>query len=200
MSKSKAAEALKFLDDLDNLEPGVPPASASSGSAPPTSATTNTGDAADVLKFIDEITLKSSEPRRSVTPAPLERPASRASIVTPTGTIKKATERVRVGSPAPSSAGSTAASQRAEPSQTSTTATKDNQTEGAGKSGGWGWGSVWTSASAALQQAREVVDERVKHLPNQEYASKLREEVLGYVPKNLNREELGKLGRSLFFV
>ena len=60
---------------------------------------------------------------------------------------------------------------------------------------------MWTSASAALQQAREVVDERVKHLPNQEYAAKLREEVLGYVPKNLNREELGKLGNlGLFFL
>lgn len=189
MSKSKAEEARKFLDDLDNLQTGTPPP-ASTGSKTSAGTTANADDPADVLKFIDEITQKSSEPRRTV-----DRPASRASIVTPTGTIKKATERVRVGSPAPSSAGSTTASQKAEASPqaaTAGTSAKDASAEGTTK-GAWGWGNVWSSASAALQQAREVVDERVKHLPNQEYAAKLREQAMGYVPKNLNRDELERL-------
>ncbi|THH11805.1 hypothetical protein EW145_g408 [Phellinidium pouzarii] len=196
-SKSKAEEALQFLDDLDNLSPAPP---ASGGSAASTNSS-NPNDPTDVLKFIDEITQKSSEPRR-LTPSPLERPASRASIVTPNGTIRKATERVRVGTPTPGSAGSIAsiAAQKSEssqsgssPAQTETSA-KDADAEASGK-GGWGWGSVWTSASAVIQQARSAVDEGVKHLPNPEQALKWREEVIGYVPRN--KEQLEKFGNDL---
>ena len=61
-----------------------------------------------------------------------------------------------------------------------------------------GWGginSVWTSASAALQQAKSVVDEQVKHLPGNEQAKKWSEGVMGYV----NTEHLEKLGMIVFF-
>ncbi|KAI5124446.1 hypothetical protein M0805_008330 [Coniferiporia weirii] len=193
-SKTKAEEALQFLDDLDNLSPAPPASGGSAASVNPS----NPNDPADVLKFIDEITQKSSEPTRT-TPAPLERPASRASIITPSGTIRKATERVRVGTPTPNSGGSAAArgtddsSSRSSPARAETPA-KDAGA-GAGGRGGWGWGSVWTSASAALQQARSAVDEGVKHLPNPEQALKWREDVIGFVP--VNKEQLEKFGNDL---
>ncbi|EJD04308.1 uncharacterized protein FOMMEDRAFT_19571 [Fomitiporia mediterranea MF3/22] len=196
-SKSKAEEALQFLDDLDNYSPE---ASAHGGNAPVADAA-NPSDPADVLKFIDEITQKSSEPTRT-TPAPLERPASRASLATPGGTIRKATERVRVGSPAPSSAGSnaSAAPPRADASPRAPTPAKSDAAAtdadaGSASKGGWGWGSVWSSASAALQQARSAVDESVKHIPINEQAAKWREEVMNRVP--LNKEQLEKLGNDL---
>ena len=193
-SKSKAEEARQFLDDLDNLSPVPPPTTGGSASSTSNaaSATNTNDDPADVLKFIDEITLKSSEPTR---------PASRASLTTPTGTIRKATERVRVGSPAPpSSAGSASGSasksdaQARLPSASSSSDAAQTSAE-AGKGGGWGWGSVWSSASAALQQARTAVDEGVKHLPSNEQAMKWREEVMSRVP--LKKEQLEKLGECL---
>ena len=199
-SKSKAEEALQFLDDLDNFTPEAPPPSGESGTAPTNSA--NPSDPTDVLKFIDEITQKSSEPTRPANATPLERPSSRASLATPTGTIRKATERVRVGSPAPSSAGSNASKVAEVPPRTPTPSraeapANDAGAASAGKGGGWGWGSVWSSASAAIQQARTAVDEGVKHLPiNNEQATKWKEEVLNRVP--LNREQLEKLGAQRF--
>ena len=102
-SKSKAEEARQFLDDLDNLDAAGAAPSASTGNAPAPNAASNPSDAGDVLKFIDEITQKSAEPT-----APLERPSSRASLATPQGTMRRATERVRVGSPAPSSSAGSA--------------------------------------------------------------------------------------------
>lgn len=200
-SKSKAEEALQFLDDLDNFTPDGTPTSGENGAAV---TSTNPSDPADVLKFIDEITQKSSEPTRLASVTPLERPSSRASLATPTGTIRKTTERVRVGSPAPSSAGSATsapaakaeASSRAPTPARVETSANDAETGSASKAGSWGWGNVWTSASAALQQARSAVDESVKHLPiNNEQAVKWREEVLNRVP--LNREQLEKLGAQL---
>lgn len=189
-SKSKAEEALQFLDDLDNLTPG-PGAPGANNGAPANS--TNPSDPADVLKFIDEITQKSAEPTRPAA-ASLERPASRASLTA--GSARKATERVRVGSPAPSSAGSAAAPKVDASSRASTPARQEASTDAAdaasANKGGWGWGSVWSSASAALQQARSVVDEGVKHLPKGEQAAKWREEVMNRVP--LNKEQLEKLG------
>ncbi|KAF8759107.1 hypothetical protein RHS01_02472 [Rhizoctonia solani] len=47
---------------------------------------------------------------------------------------------------------------------TSQTATTEENAP-AVSAGSWGWGSVWNSASAALQQARTVVEEQAKHLP-----------------------------------
>ena len=59
------------------------------------------------------------------------------------------------------------------------------------QSGGWGWGNVWSSASAALQQAKSVVDEQVKNLPKNEQARKWGEGVLEYA----KAAQLDKLGR-----
>ena len=92
-SKSKQAEALQLLDDLDSLAPpsSLPGSDSSQGSQPPP------GGEAEVYAFIDEITQKSSEPLRTTTH--IERPLSRAG--TPNPTVRKSTERVRLGSATP---------------------------------------------------------------------------------------------------
>ena len=65
-----------------------------------------------------------------------------------------------------------------------------NNQDQAQSGGGWGWGSVWTSASAAIQQAKTVVDELVKNLPKNEQAKKWSEGMIEYA-KNAQLEKLG---------
>ncbi|KAI0343936.1 hypothetical protein BDW22DRAFT_1355169 [Trametopsis cervina] len=199
--KSKQQEALQFLDDLDNLAP--PPAGTGAGQT----ATTGAGGAppegeAEVYAFIDEITQKSSEPPRVVL-SHVDRPLSRAG----TPTLRKSTERVKVGQAAPllpsSAAGaspivrsestssriSLASTSRAE----SRTATPPPQPQ-ASQSSGWGWGNVWSSATTVIQQARTAVDEQVKNLPAipaNEQARKWGEGVLEYA-KNAQLDKLGQ--------
>ncbi|OCH96639.1 hypothetical protein OBBRIDRAFT_787212 [Obba rivulosa] len=176
-SKSKQQEALQFLDDLDSLTPPV-----GTGDATPASNAQPADGEAEVYAFIDEITQKSSEPPRTIT-SHIERPLSRAG----TPTLRKSTERVKLGAPAPllpSAASATPPIQRSDSaaSRTSTLARAEPQPESQaqGAGGGWGWGSVWSSASAAIQQAKSVVDEQVKNLPKNEQARKWGEGVLEY--------------------
>ncbi|KAI0374423.1 hypothetical protein BV20DRAFT_1011428 [Pilatotrama ljubarskyi] len=175
-SKSKQQEALQFLDDLDNLAP--PPAD-----APTTAAQPGTDGEAEVFAFIDEITQKSSEPPRSA--AHIDRPLSRAG----TPTVRKSTERVKVGTPAPLLPGSVPLSRTdSSSSRVSVASTKQPESQRqesqpaapSSSSGAWGWGSVWSTASSALQQAKSVVDEQVKNLPKNEQARKWSEGVLVY--------------------
>lgn len=175
-SRSKQQEALQLLDDLDSLSTEKTEGATGlqqqiSTSNPPG------GEAEDVLKFLDEITQKSAEPLRPTAPH-LDRPTSRAG----TPTLRKSVERVRVGTPNSHASGSTTplSNQSQPPSG-----------ESAGK--GWGWGgisSVWSSASAAIQQAKTVVDEQVKHLPSNEQAKKWSEGMMSYV----KADQLEKLG------
>lgn len=184
-SKSKQEEAQQLLDQLDSFEQ-VPAQGSSAAPAPQTS------DDTDVLEFIDQITKKSSEPTRpAAAPAHalLDRPGSRASL--------RKSERVRVGSPAPHSLG-------LKPEASSSTASLSSSAKAPApeavaaptRSGAWGgWGSgVWSSASAALQQAKQVVDDQMKQLPVNEQAKKWTEGIAGYVP--VNKEQFEKLGMS----
>lgn len=166
MAKSKQEEALQILDDLDSFTP--------EGGSLPTNTTTNEGEA-EVLAFIDEITQKSSEPTR--TSSHLERPISRSS--TPVGSLRKSTERVRLGGGTVTSvfANSPAKPATPEPERNKPV---EPQAIPASSSSGWGWGSVWNSASVAIQQARTVVDEQVRNLPNNEQARKWSEGVMEY--------------------
>lgn len=183
-SKSKQQEALRILDDLDSLpEAPLPAQPVKGGGKQPE----ETGDASEVLAFIDQITQKSSEPTRT-TSAMLERPRS----ATP---VRKPTERVKLGgssTPVPGSISQI-------PSQTHTPPPHPVQQEEQFSSNGGGWGlggwstSVWSSASAALQQARSVVDEQVKHLPNNDQAKKWREDILQYA-KGADLEKITTLG------
>ena len=167
MSKSKHDEAQQILDDLDSFTPlpeaglagGTP--SADNGGPSPASNTGNEGEA-EALAFLDEITRKSSEP--TLRPSSLtDRPLSRAG----TPSLRKPTERVKLGgsSLAPSSS-KVADTVAKAPASVGATA------DGHGSTSAWGWGSVWSSASVAIQQARTVVDEQVKNLPNNEQAKK----------------------------
>jgi len=185
--KSKQEEALQFLDDLDSFAP--PPDSASTNpnkttsraGAAPAAAGANEGEAAEVLAFLDEITQKSTEPTRATT-------AYISSISrSGTPTLRKSTERVRLGGGGVSTLIPSASS-----STTSLNRTSSNDGRGkeraaelpavaSGQSGGgWGWGSVWSTASAAIQQAKVVVDEQVKQLPKNEQARKWGEGVIEY--------------------
>ena len=194
-SKSKQEEALQILDDLDSLSP----AAAAAAATPPITATP--GEAADVLAFLDEITQKSSKPTRP-TASLLDRPLSRSG----TPTLRKSTERVSLTNAG--SASSRGASPSVTPSNTTPlekqTATPAHERQPSG--GAWGWGSVWSSASSALQQARTVVDEQVKSLPKQD-AKKWREGVLEYAKSAQERAQeyaktaqLEKLGSSHDFL
>ncbi|KAG2155417.1 maintenance of telomere capping protein 1 [Suillus clintonianus] len=177
-SKSKQEEALQFLDDLDSLNP------VAATTRGPATSTGNAGDPADVLAFIDEITQKSSEPTRSTT-SHIERHTSRPG----TPSLRKSTERVKVGAHPSSSTSSLVA----KPELSSTPAAKaEAEPALAASSSRWGWGSVWTSANTAYQQARSVVDEQVKNLPKNEHISKLGEGVLEYA----KTAQLDKIGQD----
>lgn len=187
--KSKQEEALKFLDDLDSFAPpaDVPTGTRASPKPPPARGSADEGEAAEALAFLDEITQKSTEPTR--TSVHISRSG--------TPTLRKSTERVRLGGGSslhPSASSSTTSLNRT--LSTDSQRGRDNSesypaaTQSQGASGGWGWGSVWSSASAAIQQAKSAVDEQVKHLPKNEQARKWGEGVIEYA----KTAQLDKLG------
>ncbi|TFK76844.1 hypothetical protein BDN72DRAFT_783361 [Pluteus cervinus] len=170
-SKSKQEEALQFLDDLNSLTPPSQPPRRSPSSSGPAAGE------AEALAFLEEITQKSAEPTRTST-SHLERPLSRSG----TPTLRKSTERVKLGGASPllpsGSSGSISRANSAGPDQS---AGKQQQSSNSAQAGGaWGWGSVWSSASAAIQQAKSVVDEQVKAIPVNEQARKWGEGVISY--------------------
>jgi hypothetical protein len=191
-SKSKQEDVLQFLDDLDSLSPSAQGTTNPSAPAPGT----NEGEA-EVLAFLDEITQKSTEPTRTTT-SHRERPTSRSG----TPTLRKSTDRVRVGTPSgssllPSSSSASSLIAKTATSEGDTAAARDqvanSGADGQGGAGaGWGWGSVWSSASAAIQQAKSAVDEQVKYLPKNEQARKWGEGVIEYA----KTAQLDKLGTS----
>jgi hypothetical protein len=203
-SKSKQAEALQLLDDLDSFTPiEAPAADSNSGSPIPHSSTpsnrrqdlspnvantgSNQGETAEALAILDEIQQRATEPAGR-----LSHSISRSG----TPTLRKSTERVKLGGGASTSllSGTSTSSLH---KQASSSAVGDSAAKKAAEStggGGWGWGSVWSSASAAIQQARTVVDEQVKYLPqvNNEQAKKWREGVIEYA----KTAQLDKIGTT----
>jgi Family of unknown function (DUF5427) len=192
--KSKQEEALQFLDDLDSFAPST--------EARPTTKNVpavpgNEGEAAEVLAFLDEITQKSTEPPARAAPAHTSRSG--------TPTLRKSTERVRLGggpSILPSASSSTTSLNRTLSSdstrgkeKTDSQPATSTQSQDQSSSGAWGWGSVWSTASAAIQQAKTVVDGQVKYLPKNEQARKWGENVFEYA----KTAQLDKLGASQIF-
>ncbi|TFK57467.1 hypothetical protein OE88DRAFT_1671478 [Heliocybe sulcata] len=189
-SHPKPEDALQFLDDLESLPAAPPPASGRSEQP------ANEGEAADVLAFLDEITQKSSEPVRAT--SHVDRPASRASNLerpisrAGTPTLRKSTERVKVGAPSSQLASSVTKAESLDPSPTPAPKAEAQQAAGDPPGGRWGWGSVWSSASAAIQQAKSVVDEQVKNIPlDQTQARKWGEGVLEYA-KSAQIDKIGQ--------
>ncbi|KAG8708754.1 hypothetical protein FRC08_018721 [Ceratobasidium sp. 394] len=158
MSKSKQQEAQDLLNDLDSL-PAPPPVNRKSGSSPAPGAVAGS-EGAEALAFLDEITQKSSEPTKS-TPAPVSKPTERIRLSVgnnPRRSVESSRATTPLSRVPPAGTPPVASSSL----PTDTPAAAAAPTEG---SASWGWGSVWTSASAALQQARSVVEEQAKHLP-----------------------------------
>ena len=192
--KSKQEEALQFLDDLDSF---APPTEARPINKKAQAVSGNEGEAAEVLAFLDEITQKSTElPARS-SAAHVSRSG--------TPTLRKSTERVRLGggpSLLPSASSSTTSLSRSHSNDSTrgrekvdSQPTPSSQSQSQSSSAAWGWGSVWSTASAAIQQAKTVVDEQVKHLPKNEQARKWGENVIEYA----KTAQLDKLGTPPIF-
>ncbi|TFK20165.1 hypothetical protein FA15DRAFT_673777 [Coprinopsis marcescibilis] len=184
--KSKQDEALQLLDDLDSFAPVQQP-----GSSPKPNASVNPprkGNEADVLAFIDEMTQKSAEPTRSSVTIPRSG----------TPTIRKSTERVRLGGGTvmsnPSASSSTTSLHRTASSdgrQRQESASQSAAAAANAGGNGWGWGSVWSTASAAINQAKSVVDEQVKHLPQNEKVRGWGEAAIGYA-KNAQLDKISQ--------
>jgi hypothetical protein len=194
-ASSKQQEALQLLDDLDNLSGSVPAPVA----ATPVEPAPATGHAADVLAFIDEVTQKSSEPTKSAASRiTLSRPSSRSSN-TPSTLKKKSFEASRAATPL-SATSATAPATSSPPASAvpspNPAARQSPEPSPQPSTSGWGWGAVWSSTTAAIQQARTVVDDQVKTLSANEQARKLQEGVLGYV-KTANLDKIGNF-LSLF--
>ncbi|KAG5639298.1 hypothetical protein H0H81_004500 [Sphagnurus paluster] len=182
--KSKQEEALQFLDDLDSFTPPPPPPEDISADATKISPGQPPEGEAEVLAFLDEITQKSAEPTRPT--SHLERPISRSG----TPTLRKSTERVRLGGGTVSPPASTPTSSLSRVSASEKA--KADPPAATGGAGAWGWGSVWSTASAAIQQAKTVVDEQVKALPKNEQARKWGEGVMEYA----KAAQLDKIGQD----
>jgi hypothetical protein len=178
MSKDNK-EVLQFLDSLDKI-PGAPAGSASSKPA----ASNTTGEAAEALAFLDELTQQSSRPTRVMTPGPRVRnaPDRKSGTASPAPAAGAATNPpvVSGNNITPATSGLLAS----EASQANPIANSIQPIMGSG----WGWGSVWNTASAAIVQAKNVVDEQVKNLPNDQ-AKKWGGAAIDYV-KNAQLEKI----------
>ncbi|KAF9014975.1 maintenance of telomere capping protein 1 [Cyathus striatus] len=177
--KSKQDEALQLLDDLDSLAP-PDRSSAATGKGAASSGGNNEGEAAEVLAFFDEIAQKSVEPPRAPSTVHISRSG------TPVGSLRKSTER------ASASSSQTSLNKVASGNAAVEAAKKPESQSVLQSGGGWGWGSVWSTASAAIQQAKTVVDEQVKQLPKNEQARKWGEGVMEYA----KAAQLDKLGQD----
>jgi hypothetical protein len=186
MSKDNK-DVLQFLDSFDD----IPDTSVRSKQPKPSVVGDGTpggaagaGEAAEALAFLDELTQQSSRPTRVLTPGPRVRNTASPA---PGGAARSSAPGA---GNVPISNNGLSASQAAASSKNDG-AVKADEPSG----GGWGWGSVWTSASAALAQAKNVVEEQVKTLPS-EPAKKWSEGLATYVKAT----QLDKLGEDVSFI
>ena len=116
-----------------------------------------------MLDFLDEITQRSSTPTAPVPEPSIVRKESGASLRAAAGVparksieIARAERERALTSSSPPSAKGPSPIPPAAPSPTTAT---PPAAPAAPAAGGWGWGSVWNSASSALQQAKSVADQ-----------------------------------------
>jgi len=171
---SAQSEVDAIFKDLDSLPNPIVSGTSSGRTAPKG----NDPQAIQALAELDDLAktavdTTASKSRLTAVSSGISRPSSRA------------TERVSLSGlkakSAASAEGSAAGSQSATPPAA---APVPPQAAARSSESSWGWGSVWDSASAAIQQARTVVDEQVKSLPNvpqPEQARQWREGIVGYV-------------------
>ncbi len=164
MSSTAQQEAEALLKDIDKFS--IPSGSQASGNA----SAAQQGDALQAIEFLDQITKVSEAPLKpkllSNTPS---RPASRATERVSLPALKAKSAEPIPSVPTPEDTGS----------QSPT---------------GWNWGSsVWSSASAALQQARSAVDEGVRNIhsvPQAHQTRQWRDGLIEYV-KSAQLDKLG---------
>ena len=223
---AKYQEALRLLDDLessspdssvgigvsvsDSAGPNAPTPSSSSSSSSSSSRTTRRlgagAGAGEASAYLDELQLKAAEPTSRPSSIVHTTPISRSC----TPTMRKSTERVKLGSGGGGGSSIPLQKQLSLSSSSSsgvdnpntkgivpslTAAAADSTTSsggGGGGGGGWGWTtSAWGAASSMFHQAKTVVDEQVKHLPTRnEQARKWGEGMLEYA-KNTQLDKLG---------
>jgi hypothetical protein len=177
---SAQSEVDAIFKDLDSL----PNPTASGVSAGRTAPKGNDSQAIQALAELDNLAktavdTSTSKSRLTAVGSGISRPSSRA------------TERVSLSSLKAKNAVSAEGPQSATPPAATPA---PPQVVASGSSSSWGWGSVWNTASAAIQQARTVVDEQVKSLPNvpqADQARQWREGIVGYV-KNAQLEKLSR--------
>lgn len=160
------------------------------------------GETAEALAFLDELQQKASEPMSRPSSTVHNNNISRSG----TPTIRKSMERVKLGGGG-SSGGSSISMQKQLSLSSSSSSAVDHPNikvavssptaaaaDSPGGGGGWGWTtSAWGAASSVFQQAKNVVDEQVKHLPTRnEQARKWGEGMLEYA-KNTQLDKLGML-------
>lgn len=138
--KSKAEEALAFLDDLDNLEP----APGADASAPPT-----TGSARP--------STESAAKPEAEGPPQAEADAEAASAL---AFLEAQINQKRAPLSVPAGAGATP--RTATPTTVAKAADSITSSSPPAASSGWGMSSFWSSASSALQSAQRVADEQYK--------------------------------------
>jgi len=152
-SMSKQEEALQFLDDLDSLSPKAPDI--------------NVSQQWDLQQPIQARQPKSLLSRRNYTKEQGANPyhyikRGSAALQSWYTHPEKSTERVKVGTSTQLPASAASSTKGPSPSTSSTNLLSFEKQEGETSaqgykpSSGWGWGSVWSSASAALQQAKSL--------------------------------------------
>lgn len=177
---SAQSEVDAIFKDLDSLpNPSVAGAPTNRG-APKSSDSQAIQALAELDDLAKTATDSPSKSRLTAIGSGISRPSSRA------------TERVSLSS---LKAKSAAAAEAATPTRSTTPpAPAPSAPTASGSASTWGWGSVWTSASAAIQQAKTVVDEQVKNLPNvpqAEQTRQWREGLVGYV-KNAQLDKISE--------
>lgn len=159
MSAQKQVDDL--FKDLDSFPKGIPTARSTTpglgtGTSPADSSAIQALAELDDLAKTDTPAI-TAKPRLGGAAANISRPSSRA------------TERVSLSSLKAKSAAeaqAASASASANPSPITPSPLRQPEPTSLPSSSSWGWGSVWNSASAAIQQAKTAVDEGVKNLPN----------------------------------
>lgn len=171
--KTKAEEALAFLDDLDNLEAPPestatpPPAASERQSIEGGSKETETTGAPGAADDEAESALAFLQAQINQKRAPLSVPTAS----TP-----------RTGSPALSSSANPVP-------QASTSAADTNVPTSSTPTSGWGMGSLWSSAATALQSAQRVA-ESAQRVADEQYR-KVREEGVSSVRGQLEQLNVG---------
>lgn len=176
-AQSEVDAIFKDLDSLPNPPVTGVPASRGASKSSDSQAIQALAELDDLAKTATDSPSKS---RLTAIGSGISRPSSRA------------TERVSLSS---LKAKSAAAAEAATPTRSTTPpATAPTAPTASTSASAWGWGSVWTSASAAIQQAKTVVDEQVKNLPTvpqAEQTRQWREGLVGYV-KNAQLDKISK--------